>query len=115
MADIMIIDDNVELQEVLTDFLESDAHSVVSAKDGATAREMLPQVSPDIVFLDVGLPDATGLELLPDIKNAHPSARVIVITGIDDYPVEDLLYEAGADLFITKPFHGAEIQDCPVS
>jgi DNA-binding response OmpR family regulator len=111
MADIMIIDDNVELQEVLTDFLESDSHSVVSAKDGASAREMLPTVRPDIVFLDVGLPDSTGLELLPLIKNTLPDVRVIIITGINDYRVEDLLFEAGADQFVTKPFHGADIKD----
>ena len=107
----MIMDDNVELQEVLTDFLESDAHSVVSAKDVATAREMQPQISPDIVFLEVGLPDATGLELLPDIKNTHPSARFIVISGTDNYRVEDLLFEAGPDQFIRQPFHRTDIQD----
>lgn len=109
MADILIIDDNTELQEVLTDFLEGDSHSVVSASDGASARAILPNVKPDIVFLDVGLPDSTGLELLPQIKSIHPGTRVIVITGIDDYRIEDLLFEAGADQFITKPFHGDDI------
>ena len=111
MADIMIIDDNAELQQVLTDFLESDSHSVVSARDGATAREMLTTARPDIIFLDVGLPDSTGLELLPFIKNALPGVHVIIITGINDYRIEDLLFEAGADQFITKPFHGNDIQE----
>lgn len=54
MADIMIIDDNAELQEILKSSLESDCHEVVSAMDGASAREMLPNIKPDIVLLDVG-------------------------------------------------------------
>lgn len=111
MADILIIDDNTELQGVLTDFLESDDHTVTAVSDGASARRILPTIKPDIVFLDVGLPDATGLELLPVIKAIHPGTRVLIITGIDDYRVEDLLFEAGADQFITKPFHGQDIQE----
>ena len=111
MADIMIIDDNTELQQVLTDFLESDGHCVVTADDGAAARKMLHTEKPDLVFLDVGLPDSTGLELLPLIKNTLPGVRVVIITGINDYRIEDLLFEAGADQFVTKPFHGADIQD----
>jgi DNA-binding response OmpR family regulator len=111
VAEIMIIDDNYELQEVLTDFLESDSHHVISASDGTSAKALLPTINPDIVFLDVGLPDASGLELLPHIKNIHPEACVIIITAIDDYRVEDLMFEAGADHFITKPFHGKDIVD----
>jgi CheY-like chemotaxis protein len=111
MAEILIIDDNHELQEVLTDYLESDSHQVVSASDGTSAKALLPTINPDIVFLDVGLPDASGLELLPHIKNLHPGACVIIITGIDDYRVEDLMFEAGADHFITKPFHREDIMD----
>ena len=109
MADIMIIDDNQELRQVLTGCLESDCHSVISARDGATAKEILPTIKPDIVFLDVGLPDTTGLELLPHIKSLHPSTRVIVITGLNDYRLEDLLFEAGADQFIAKPFRCQDV------
>jgi DNA-binding response OmpR family regulator len=109
MADIMIIDDNPELRQILTDFLEADSHSVISARDGSTAREILPTIKPDIVFLDIGLPDTTGLELLPHIKSVHPSTRVIGITGINDYRVEDLLFEAGADQFLLKPFRSRDI------
>ena len=111
MADVLIIDDNTDIQEILVDFLEMDGHTTFAASDGATAKRLLPTIQPDIVFLDVSLPDSTGIELLPLIKAAHPGARVIIITGIDDYRVEDLLFEAGADQFITKPFHGRDILD----
>ena len=109
MADILIIDDNREIQEVLTEFLELDCHTVISADDGASAKEILRTAKPEIVFLDIGLPDTTGLELLPHIKSTHPSTRVIVITAINDYRIEDLLFEAGADQFLAKPFHCQDV------
>ena len=109
MAQILIIDDDPQLCEILELLLGEHEHEVSSVQSLAGFNQVLSGTPPDVVLLDLNLPDVNGLELLPRIKIIWPSTVVGIITGIDDYRVEDLLFEAGADQYFTKPFHAADI------
>ena len=74
-AKILVVDDEAVLRENLVRILEGSGYQVSLAEDGATARKAFAQLQPDIVLLDLKLPDANGLDLLPEIKNGnHPAA-----------------------------------------
>jgi DNA-binding NtrC family response regulator len=101
---ILIVDDNAELRELLKAVL-SDDYSVTEADSGAALQKSFSQDAPDVVLLDLKLPDANGLDLLPQIKKTWPGTEVVVLTG------ESATFEAaveatkrGAYHFINKPF-----------
>lgn len=104
MADILVIDDDPDVCLVLKYALEDENHTVQTVNSMNNVPELLAS-SPDLVLLDVLMPDAHGLESLPKIQAMSPNSRVIVITGVNDYRVADLFYEAGVDGFLTKPIH----------
>ena len=103
MASILVIDDEFDVRDILRLALEKEGYAVTVAANGTDAMNYLQRNHPDLVLLDVRMPDINGLELLPKIK-ALCGSPVIVITGIDDYRIADLLYEVGADGYLTKPF-----------
>ncbi|PWU17573.1 MAG: hypothetical protein C5B50_11140 [Verrucomicrobia bacterium] len=77
---ILIVDDQVDIRNMLKTILESD-HQVTEAENGAALEEAYSQPQPDVVLLDVKLPDANGLDLLPGLKKRWPETEVIVLTG----------------------------------
>ncbi len=101
---ILIVDDNAELRQLLRAVL-SDDYAVTEADSGAALQKSFSQDAPDVVLLDLKLPDANGLDLLPQIKKTWSDTEVIVLTG------ESATFESaveatkrGAFHFITKPF-----------
>ena len=79
-AKILIVDDEADLRNLLASVLE-DLYEVIQANNGAALQKAFSQPPPDVVLLDVKLPDADGLELLPQIKKRWPDTEVIVLTG----------------------------------
>jgi two-component system, NtrC family, response regulator len=77
---VLIVDDQEGIRELLKAILESDYH-VSEADSGAALRKALDQEQPDVILLDMKLPDANGLGLLPVIKQRWPQTEVIVLTG----------------------------------
>jgi DNA-binding NtrC family response regulator len=101
---ILIVDDNAELRELLKAVL-SDDYSVTEADSGAALQKSFSQDAPDVVLLDLKLPDANGLDLLPQIKKTWPDTEVVVLTG--EAATFESAVEAtkrGAYHFINKPF-----------
>ena len=101
---ILIVDDNAELRQLLRAVLADD-YTVTEADSGATLQKSFSQDAPDVVLLDLKLPDANGLDLLPQIKKNWSDTEVIVLTG------ESATFESaveatkrGAYHFINKPF-----------
>ncbi|MEI9961313.1 MAG: response regulator [Limisphaerales bacterium] len=79
-AKVLIVDDEEDLRELLTTVLEG-YYDIAQAGTGAALQKLFPQPAPDVVLLDVKLPDAHGLDLLPEIKKHWPETEVIVLSG----------------------------------
>ncbi|HWQ93540.1 MAG TPA: response regulator, partial [Clostridia bacterium] len=100
---VLIVDDDADLRSVLRALFEGD-YQVSEAETGAALQKNLSQDQPDVVLLDVKLPDADGLELLPQMKKRWPETEVIVLTGFDDVSMAVEAGKRGAYNFVTKPF-----------
>ena len=103
-ANILVIDDDAEIRELLLQVLQRANFQVTQVKDGASFKEAMSRLEPDVVLLDYKLPDATGLDLLPIIKKEWPEAEVIMLTGHATYDVAVEATKRGAFHFQEKPF-----------
>src|SRR5947199_314013 len=102
---ILLVDDQDELRKLLSESLRSRNYEVLEAADGASLKTAFSTTQPDVVLLDLRLPDADGLDLLSAIKRNWPETEVIVLSG---YGTLDAAVEAtkrGAFHFVTKPYN----------
>ncbi len=103
MSKILIIDDDKLLSNTLSRFIRRMEHDVTSA---LTLEDGLKEVSTgvfDVVFLDVNLPDGSGLDVIPVIRKDPPSPEIIIITGEGDPDGAELAIKSGAWAYIEKP------------
>ncbi|HEV2692791.1 MAG TPA: sigma-54 dependent transcriptional regulator [Verrucomicrobiae bacterium] len=106
---ILIVDDEPELRMLLKSILETD-FTVTDADCGATLLKKFSDDAPDVVLLDLKLPDANGLDLLPQIKKNWPETEVIVLTGEATFEAAVQATKRGAYHFINKPFDTQALQ-----
>ncbi len=102
---ILVVDDNTDNRELLEDIFEDD-YDVVSAESGQKCLDLCPVESPDIILLDVNMPQMDGYEVCRHLKNNPETALipVVFVTALAS-PEERLTgYEAGAEDYVTKPF-----------
>jgi DNA-binding response OmpR family regulator len=102
---ILIVDDNIDSITILRSILETNGFAVRTAQSGLEALEQLKDDLPDVVLLDVMMPEMSGLEVLERIKNSHATSKVPVIMVTAKTQDEDVMvgYQYGADYYITKP------------
>ena len=105
---ILVVDDDVDLRILLASVLE-DYYDVVQANNGAALQKAFSQPQPDVVLLDVVLPDADGLALLPQIKKRWPDTEVIVLTGHGTISMAVEAGRGGAYNFLAKPFENQKL------
>jgi signal transduction histidine kinase len=101
---LLIVDDDTSLSQHLKTFFERHKYTVEVAHDGDGALEKARSFHPHLMFLDIGLPGKSGIEVLREVKEVDPSVRVIMITGQTE---DELVRQArilGADDYVTKPF-----------
>ena len=101
---LLIVDDDTSLASHLKSFFERQKYKVDTAEDGPTAVAKTQEFRPHLMFLDIGLPGMSGIEVLKEVKKKDPSVRVIMITGQTE---DELMRQArilGADDYVTKPF-----------
>ena len=104
IKNILIIDDEKDLCQLLGDTLSSHGYNIESANTRREAMSSLKSHSPDMVFLDLKLPDGDGLRLLSCIKKINPSTAVNIISAYGTEEVRDKARKLGAYGFIDKPF-----------
>jgi DNA-binding NtrC family response regulator len=107
-AKVLIVDDERDLRELLASVLE-EFYDVAQAANGAALRQSFSQDPPDVVLLDVKLPDADGLDLLPQIKKSWPATEVIVLSGHGTVTMAVEAGRRGAYNFLTKPFENEKL------
>lgn len=110
MAKILIIDDEYSILESLEMFLVEKGHSVFKAATGEEGHRLFCTHSPDVVILDIRLPDLSGLEILDRIKSEHTSARVIMMTAFHDMETTIQAMKKGAYDYIHKPLDAHEVE-----
>lgn len=109
MAHILIIDDEAYIRDVLSSRVERMGHIAHTAANLDQALPLLNRVGVDLVFLDVNLPDGSGLEALPLIKQSPSKPEVIIITAVGSSEGAELAIKNGAWDYIGKPFRKEEI------
>jgi len=107
-ARILVVEDAPEFSQLITAALRKDGHDVISATTIADARTRLLATPPDVVILDLTLPDGDGLDLCGHIRE-RTNAYVMMLTGRDDEVDKLLGFRLGADDYMTKPFSPREL------
>ena len=111
-AKILIVDDNDLMRTLLRGILRNEEYHIIGeARNGAVALEMVERDKPDLICMDVMMPEMDGLEALQNIKAAHPEIIVIMITGSPSAENVQESIKGGASGFIIKPFNAAKILD----
>ncbi|MFT3850070.1 MAG: response regulator [Propionivibrio sp.] len=107
---ILIVNDNDLIRSLLRGILRAEDCEVLGeARNGVLALEFIEKTRPDMVFLDVLMPEMDGLETLQNIKRSYPEIIIVMITGS---PSKDNVRESiqgGASGFIVKPFNSAKV------
>jgi len=105
---ILVVDDEKQIVEVLSAYLEKEGYRVITAFDGRTALDTALSESPDLILLDLMLPELNGFEVCRLVRNTS-SIPIIMLTARDDETDKILCLEVGADDYITKPFSPREV------
>ncbi|MEV0717268.1 response regulator transcription factor [Asanoa sp. NPDC050611] len=108
MMRVLVVDDDPSIVRTLQINLRIRGYAVDTAVDGAGALRAALRVRPDLVVLDLGLPDMDGLAVLAGLRS-WSAVPVVVLTGRDDHAAKVGALDAGADDYLTKPFHVEEL------
>ncbi len=103
---LLVIDDEVDMCELLTDHLQSLGYTIFSALDIKEALHILKEQSIDLILTDFNLPDATAFDLLEGQEG--PSPPVIIMTGVVSFSIEDII-KKGAVAVLEKPINFDQI------
>ena len=109
-ATILLVEDDAAIAFMLTDVLESTGYQVREASTGAEARGMVEQLRPDLIILDLVLPDAEGLEVARHILERQLAIPVVAISNVLDRPTEASSQE-GIRRRVSMPFSARQILD----
>lgn len=105
-----MIDDDADVRDVLVRALERDGHVVAAAQSLGGARASLRQSDPEVVVLDVALPDGTGVELCRELRAEGSQLSILLLTARSEVAQRVEGLDAGADDFLGKPFAIAELR-----
>jgi two-component system KDP operon response regulator KdpE len=108
MTRVLIVDDEPQLLRALRINLTARGYQVVTAADGAQTQRAAADEHPDLVVLDLGLPDIDGAELIRDLRTWTP-VPIVVLSGRSDAVDKVEALDAGADDYVTKPFSMEEL------
>jgi DNA-binding response OmpR family regulator len=106
---ILIVEDDREMQKYLKDLLNESGFNVKTASDGITALSTAGRAEPDLVLLDLSLPDMNGEGVFLEIRKKYPTVPVIMLTAKDTVTDKIKGLNLGADDYITKPFIPEEL------
>ena len=119
---ILIVDDSFYMRTMLKNMLTDAGYDVVGeAANGQQALEMAAETKPDLITLDVILPDNTGLDVLKGLRQQSPDSKVVMCSAVGQEVIVNEAIESGALAYIVKPFSeekvleivGSALQDSP--
>ncbi len=109
MATVLVVDDESGLRTVMSNILKSEGYNVITAEDGKKAIDAVKLSNPDLIFLDIRLPDMDGLQILEEVKKINPGIPVIMCSGFSDVESAVHTVKMGAFDYISKPFKREEV------
>ena len=112
MSSILVVDDDAQVLDVLSEMLRLEGHEVTTALNGVSALEQVRQKLFDLVITDLIMPEKEGLETIADIRKAYSKIPIIAISGGGRIGPQDYLETAkhiGADATLAKPFARREL------
>ena len=108
MKTVLIVDDNIKNLDLFKDFVESWGYETVTAQQGKDAISLAERYLPDIILLDLGLPDMDGVQVIRNIRSWSNLPIIVISARSEDTDKIEAL-DAGADDYITKPFSVDEL------
>ena len=108
---VLIVDDNVDAAESLRMLLELSGHTVAVEYGGAAALDAVESFRPDVVLLDIGLPDVDGYEVAREIRARHgtDNLKLVAVSGWGQAEDKQRAVDAGIDQHFTKPIDSARL------
>ena len=107
---VVVVDDEIDFVEMFAELLQLRGHAVRLATESLAALELLNVERPDVLFLDLGLPELDGYELAREVRHRFgDKIRVVAVTGYNTAQARGLADWAGFDAFISKPVHAHDI------
>ena len=106
---VLVVDDEWELRNLLTEFLAGEGYDVIQASNGEEALELAEKEEPQVILLDVKMPGIDGIEVCRRLKEEDKTRfiPIIMVTALEDRDVD--AFVEGADDFVTKPFSLVEL------
>lgn len=110
MAGVLIVDDAAFMRLTIKQMLEAHGHTMVGeAADGLEAVKKYTELKPDVVMLDITMPEMNGIEALRQIKEINPNAKIIICSAMGQQAMVAQAIQYGAKDFIVKPFEEARL------
>lgn len=104
MKKILIVDDEVGIVQEIKEFLTEEGYEVYTADTAKEGMRLTESKKPDVIMIDVKLPDASGIDVLRACKESSPKTKTIMVTGYVDQNLMDEAEKVGRDSFLQKPF-----------
>jgi DNA-binding response OmpR family regulator len=105
---IVIVEDDLDITRLLTLELEEAGHEVHTFDGGMRGLAGIRELKPDLIVLDLGLPDVSGAEIARRVRRTE-ATPILILTAADDVATKVEMLNAGADDYLAKPFHVAEL------
>jgi DNA-binding response OmpR family regulator len=109
MAKVLVVEDNRELASMINDWLVFEHYEVEFAYTGSDGMEMLQHYLYDAIILDWELPNKSGIEICRDFRSSGKMTPILMLTGKSEIDDKETGLDAGADDYLTKPFHMKEL------
>jgi len=109
MQTILVIDDDENLRDTIAVLLERESFRAILAPDGKTGLDLATVGKPNLIIVDLRLPDISGVEVCKTLRQSGTKTPIIVVSAVGDEIDKVLLLEMGADDYIVKPFGAREL------
>lgn len=111
MKKILVVDDEDALRDFLVRIIQREGFQAIGAADGQEALKLCQEQRPDYIFLDLHMEKMGGLEVLEEIKKLDSTPGVFILTGDENFIIQNSPEKIGIEKYIKKPISPAEIRD----
>ena len=109
MATILLVDDSSFMRDRCAKLLSKEGHTIVHATNGKEGLEKYSQSKPDLVFMDITMPEMDGITAVEEIKKIDINAKIIMLSAVGQKEMVMKAIQKGAKYFIVKPFEPGKV------